>query len=38
MVSWDLPADHEVTTATDAGLSVRRFTLSKHELTRKKPN
>jgi hypothetical protein len=34
--SWDLPAAHEVTTATDAGLSVRRFTLSKHELPRKK--
>ncbi len=34
--SWDLPADHEVTTATDAGLSVRRFTLSQHELPRKK--
>jgi hypothetical protein len=34
--SWDLPAAHEVTTATDAGLSVRRFTLSKHELARKK--
>src|SRR5262249_9557147 len=33
--SWDLPADHEMTTATDAGLSVRRFTLSKHELARK---
>jgi hypothetical protein len=35
--SWDLPAAHEVTTATDAGLSVRRFMLSKLELTRKKP-
>lgn len=35
--SWDLPATHEVTTATDAGLSVRRFTLSKHELATKKP-
>ncbi len=34
--SWDLPATHEVTTATDAGLSVRRFTLSKQELARKK--
>ena len=33
--SWDLPADHELTTATDAGLSVRRFTLTKHELARK---
>jgi hypothetical protein len=36
--SWDLPAAHEVTTATDAGLSVQRFTLSKHKLARKKPN
>ncbi|HEY7312183.1 MAG TPA: DUF3386 family protein [Gemmataceae bacterium] len=35
--SWDLPAAHEVTTATDAGLSVRRFMLSKHELAGKKP-
>jgi hypothetical protein len=34
--SWDLPSAHTVTTATDAGLSVRRFTLSKHELPRKK--
>jgi hypothetical protein len=34
--SWDLPAAHEMTTATDAGLSVRRFTLSKHELAGKK--
>jgi hypothetical protein len=33
---WDLPAVHEVTTATDAGLSVRRLSLSKHELARKK--
>jgi hypothetical protein len=32
--SWDLPARHVVTTATDAGLSVRTFTLSKHELLR----
>jgi hypothetical protein len=30
--SWDLPAAHTTTTATDAGLSVRSFTLSKHEL------
>jgi hypothetical protein len=36
--SWDLPATHEVTTAADSGLSVRRFTLSKHELVRKKPD
>jgi Protein of unknown function (DUF3386) len=36
--SWDLPAAHRVTTATDAGLSVRLFTLTKHELARKKPN
>ena len=34
--SWDLPAVHAVTTATDAGLSVRRFTLSGHELLGKK--
>lgn len=34
--SWDLPADHWVTTATDAGLSVRGFTLTKHELMRAK--
>lgn len=34
--SWDLPSDHAVTTATDAGLSVRRFTLSGHELLGKK--
>ena len=32
--SWDLPVRHLVTTATDAGLSVRSFTLSKHELPR----
>src|SRR5438067_3809947 len=32
--SWDLPAGHWVTTATDAGLSVRGFTLGKHELGR----
>lgn len=30
--SWDLPALHVVTTATDAGLSVRGFTLSEHQL------
>jgi hypothetical protein len=34
--SWDLPAAHTVTTATDAGLSVRRFTLSEHQLLRGK--
>jgi hypothetical protein len=34
--SWDLPSDHSVTTATDAGLSVRCFTLSEHELLGKK--
>jgi hypothetical protein len=32
--SWDLPVAHTVTAATDAGLSVRSFTLSKHELQR----
>src|SRR5262249_17078831 len=36
--SWDLPSAHEVTTATDTGLSWRRFTLSKHELAPKKSN
>jgi hypothetical protein len=35
--SWDLPADHVVMTATDAGLSVRRFTLTRHELPPGKP-
>jgi Protein of unknown function (DUF3386) len=34
--SWDLPAQHTVTTATEAGLSVRSFTLSKHELLKGK--
>jgi hypothetical protein len=29
---WDLPVTHLVTVASDAGLSVRSFTLSKHEL------
>jgi hypothetical protein len=29
--AWDLPARHTVTTAAAAGLSVRSFTLSKHE-------
>jgi Protein of unknown function (DUF3386) len=33
--AWDLPALHTVTTATDAGLSVRRFELSRHELLRR---
>jgi hypothetical protein len=32
--AWDLPARHQVTTATDAGLSVRGFTLAKHALAR----
>jgi hypothetical protein len=36
--SWDLPAAHEVTTAADSGLSVQRFTLSKHKLVGKKPD
>lgn len=31
---WDLPVRHAVTTATDAGLSVREFTLTKHQLPR----
>jgi hypothetical protein len=34
--SWDLPAAHTVTTATDAGLSVRTFTLTGHQLLRGK--
>jgi hypothetical protein len=34
--SWDLPATHTVTTATDTGVSVRLLTLSKHELLRAK--
>jgi hypothetical protein len=34
--AWDLPAVHSVTSATDSGLSVRRVTLSGHELLRKK--
>ena len=29
--AWDLPAAHTVTTASDAGLSVRSLTLSQHE-------
>jgi hypothetical protein len=35
--SWDLPAAHTVTAATDAGLSVRSFTLTRHDLERAKP-
>lgn len=35
--AWDLPLQHCVTTATDAGLSVRCFTLSKREAARKGP-
>ncbi len=35
---WDLPVRHVVTTATDAGLSVREFTLTKHELKRNPAN
>ena len=34
--AWDLPAEHAVTTASDAGLSARAFALSKHELAGKK--
>jgi hypothetical protein len=34
--SWDLPALHSVSAASDTGLSVRSFTLSKHELIREK--
>jgi hypothetical protein len=34
--SWDLPARHTVTTAGPAGLSVRTFTLTKHELPKDK--
>ncbi|OAI54604.1 hypothetical protein AYO44_03420 [Planctomycetaceae bacterium SCGC AG-212-F19] len=30
--AWDLPAQHTVTTATQAGVSVRTFSMSKHEL------
>jgi len=32
--SWDLPASHSATVASDAGLAVRTFTLAKHELLR----
>jgi hypothetical protein len=31
--SWDLPASHLVTSASDTGLSVRTFTLSRQEMT-----
>jgi hypothetical protein len=34
--SWDLPATHSVTTSSDAGLSVRTFSLTQHELLPKK--
>jgi hypothetical protein len=34
--TWDLPARRTVTTATATGLSVRSFTLTKHELAKKK--
>jgi hypothetical protein len=30
--TWDLPASHSVTSSSDSGLSVRTFTLSRHEL------
>src|SRR5262249_18305418 len=33
--SWDLPARHTATTATQAGLSVQSFTLTKHEILKK---
>jgi hypothetical protein len=33
---WDLPVRHTVTSASGAGLSVRSFTLSKHELLKAK--
>jgi hypothetical protein len=32
--AWDLPERHIVTTATSAGLSVRSFTLSGHEMAK----
>ena len=35
--SWDLPAQHTVTTASASGLSVRGFTLTRHELAEDKP-
>jgi hypothetical protein len=36
LTSWDLPLHHTVTTASGNGLSVRSFTLSKHELLKAK--
>ncbi len=33
--AWDLPASYTVTAASDGGLSVRSFTLSKHQLKAK---
>jgi hypothetical protein len=33
--SWDLPAAHTVAVASDTGLAVRTFTLSKHQLLKK---
>jgi hypothetical protein len=34
--AWDLPAVHTVTNASGAGLSVRSFTLTKHQLLKAK--
>jgi hypothetical protein len=34
--NWDLPQRHTVTIATETGLAVRSFTLSKHELLKAK--
>jgi hypothetical protein len=34
--AWDLPAQHTVTTATQAGLAVQSFTLTKHEILKSK--
>ena len=34
--AWDLPAQHTVTTATQAGLAVQSFTLTKHEIPKSK--
>jgi hypothetical protein len=34
--TWDLPASYTVTAATDAGLSVRGFTLSEHRVLKEK--
>jgi len=33
--SWDLPASHTVAVASNNGLAVRTFTLSKHQLLKK---